>query len=75
MGKVTSNSKTFQAEPFRLRHGKNMAGDKTLWLDLNGSSYAPTAINRKEAKDFANILRLAADWVDAMPKNTFHKDK
>jgi len=63
----------FASQHFRLRKGQNMCGDKTIWLDLNGSSYVPAATDRRSATAMARQLRLAADWLDMQKTHAFRK--
>jgi len=63
----------FASQHFRLRKGENMCGNRTIWLDLKGSSYVPAATDRRSATALAKQLRLAADWLDMQKTHAFRK--
>lgn len=63
----------FASQHFRLRKGQNMCGDRTIWMDLNGSSYVPAATDRRSATAMVRQLRLAADWLDMQKTHAFRK--
>ena len=42
-----------------------MCLQRVIWLNLHGNSHTPVAFNPTQAKQFANQLRAAADWVDS----------
>lgn len=67
------DTEKFVGQGFRLRKSENLCGERTIWLDLYGSSYVPAATCRRSATAMARQLRLAADWLDRQKTHAFRK--